>query len=56
MTLLFPVLRILCFERDERLVVADLFGLEDLKSTPLGRLRPLANEINVNLLSRARMS
>ena len=29
-TLLFSVLRILCFERDERLVIINLFGLEDL--------------------------
>ena len=29
-TVLFSVLRILCFERDERLVVINLFGLEDL--------------------------
>src|SRR6185295_1859253 len=55
-TLLFSVLRILRFEGDERLVVIDLFGLEDLKSMPLGRLGPLANKIKIDFLSRVRMS
>src|SRR6185295_16424146 len=55
-TMLFSVLRILSFERDERLVVVDLFGLEDVKSSPLGSLGPLTNEVEVNFLSRVRMS
>src|ERR1051325_9670489 len=53
---ILSVLRVLRFERDERLVVVDLFGFEDLQPTPVRRLRPLADEIEIDLLLRVGVS
>ena len=56
MGLVLLMLRKLRLKRDERLIVVDLFCLEDLQPAPRRRLRPLDYERKINLFSCARMS
>ena len=54
--LVCAALRELRLERHERLVVVDLFRLDDFKSTPVGCFGPLANERKIDFFARACMS
>jgi len=51
-----PLRSELRFERHERLVVVDLFRLDDFQSTPVGGFGPLANERKIDFFARACMS
>lgn len=48
-----PLRRELRFERHERLVVVDLFRLDDFQSTPRRCFGPLANERKIDFFARA---
>lgn len=56
-SLFFAALRSeLRLERHERLVVVDLFRLDDFQSAPVGCFGPLANERKIDFFARACMS